>query len=102
MHARNDLLYYEGWAVPQAYRSGDWKLYFDPVKGVDGTNSGLALFNLKDDPAEEMNLSEKHPEKLEKMKSVALELVEDIESNGIPLGGNSNQVQSPKRAKWLK
>jgi arylsulfatase A len=101
VHARKDLLYYQGWAVPQAFRSGDWKLYFDRLKDVDGTNEGLALFNLKDDPAEQTNLSQKHPDKLNEMKSQALELVEDIENNAIPLGGKLDKVQKPKRGKWL-
>ncbi len=102
-HARTDLLYWHGWGVLQAIRVGDWKLYLDLVKEVPGTSEGPVLVNLVDDPAEQTNLSDKHPERVQAMKTLALERLADIEANGIPLGGPADNRKTEKtRGLWLK
>jgi arylsulfatase A-like enzyme len=102
-HARTDLLYWHGWGVLQAIRVGDWKLYLDLVKEVPGTSEGPVLVNLVDDPAEQTNLSDKHPERVQSMKTLALERLADIEANGIPLGGPADNRKTEKtRGLWLK
>ncbi len=102
-HARTDLLYWHGSGVLQAIRVGDWKLYLDLVKEVPGTSEGPVLVNLVDDPAEQANLSDKHPEKVQAMKTLALERLADIEANGIPLGGPADNRKTEKtRGLWLK
>jgi len=102
-HPRTDLLYWDGWAVPQAIRVGDWKLYFDEVKGVSGSDKGPALFNLAKDPAEQTNLSAEHPEKVKEMKALAEKQLADIEANAIPLGGPpSSRPAKKRRAMWLR
>ena len=52
-HPRTNLLYWQGWAVPQAIRVGDWKLYFDQVKEIQDSNKGPILIDLSKDPAEQ-------------------------------------------------
>lgn len=102
-HARTDLLYWHGSGVLQAIRVGDWKLYLDLVKEVPGTSEGPVLVNLVDDPAEQTNLSDKHPERVQAMKTLALERLADIEANGIPLGGPADNRKTEKtRGLWLK
>jgi len=102
-HARTDLLYWHGSGVLQAIRVGDWKLYLDLVKEVPGTSEGPVLVNLVDDPAEQTNLSDKHPERVQAMKTLALERLADIEANGIPLGGPAdNRKTETARGLWLK
>ena len=102
-HARTDLLYWHGWGVLQAIRVGDWKLYLDLVKEVPGTSEGPVLVNLVDDPAEQTNLSDKHAERVQSMKTLALERLADIEANGIPLGGPADNRKTEKtRGLWLK
>ncbi|MEQ1822310.1 MAG: sulfatase-like hydrolase/transferase, partial [Fimbriimonadaceae bacterium] len=65
----------------QAVRSGDWKLHVahshrhqTPPAGVDGKPAGevterieLSLYNLKDDPSEDHNVAEAHPEIVDKL-----------------------------------
>ncbi|MBL63674.1 MAG: arylsulfatase [Opitutae bacterium] len=102
-HARKNLLYWQGWAVPQAIRVGDWKLYFDKVKEIKGSDKGPVLVHLTKDPAEQTNVSEQHPEKVKEMKALADKLLTEIEENAISLGGPPNPRKTPpKRGQWLK
>lgn len=59
-----------------AYKKGDWVM-IPPYKGpkvfkgknIETANAGnYQLYNLKDDPNQQTNLAQKHPEKLEDMK----------------------------------
>jgi arylsulfatase A-like enzyme len=102
-HARRDLLYWDGWAAPQAIRVGDWKLYFDRVKEVPGTAAGPVLINLAEDPTEQTDLRNGQPDRVRALKELAIKRLADIEQQAIPLGGpvdNSNATQ--KRAQWLE
>jgi arylsulfatase A len=102
-HPRNRLLYWQGWAVPQAIRVGDWKLYLDKVKEIPGTNKAPVLIDLAKDPAEEKDLAAEYPGKVKNMKTLAEKLLKDIEENSIPLGGPQNPRNTPpKRGHWLK
>ena len=102
-HPRTNMLYWQGWAVPQAIRVGDWKLYFDQVKEIQGSNKGPILIDLSKDPAEQKNLSAQHPDKVKKMKTLAGNLLKEIEENAIPLGGPPIQQKgTKKKARWLK
>ncbi len=86
-HARSTLLYWNGWAGLEAVRVGEWKLFLTEVEGIANGDGRPALFHLKSDPAEETNVAERHPERVEAMQRIAEELVADIEANTIPLGG---------------
>ena len=102
-HPRTNMLYWQGWAVPQAIRVGDWKLYFDQVKEIQGSNKGPILIDLSKDPAEQKNLCAQHPDKVKKMKTLAGNLLKEIEENAIPLGGPPIQQKGTKKeARWLK
>ena len=102
-HPRTSLLYWQGWAVPQAIRVGDWKLYLDKVKEIQGSNKEPILIHLAKDPTEQTNLSEQNPEKVKEMKVLAEKLLKEIEENSIPLGGPQNPRNTPpKRGHWLK
>lgn len=68
-------------------REGDWKLYLAEVKDIPGSDKGPVLIYLKDDPAENINLSEEHPEKVQAMRALAKALVADIEAAAMSLGG---------------
>ena len=102
-HPRANMLYWQGWAVPQAIRVGDWKLYFDQVKEIQDSNKGPILIDLSKDPAEQENLSARYPDKVKEMKTLAGNLLKEIEENTIPLGGPSIQQKGAKKeARWLK
>jgi arylsulfatase A-like enzyme len=102
-HARTDMLYWHGWGVLQAIRVGDWKLYLDQIKEIPDSSEGPVLINLADDPAEQTNLSDKHPERVQAMRELALERLADIEAHAIPLGGPvDNRQPERKRGLWLK
>ncbi len=100
-HARGDLLYWHGWATPQAIRVGDWKLYFDEVKEIPETKAGPVLVNLADDPAEKTNLAEQHPDRVQSMLTRARTRLADVATHQLPLGGPEWKPQPPKPAKWL-
>jgi arylsulfatase A len=102
IHPRSSLLYWHGWAMAQAIRVGEWKLYLDKVKEIEGSNKGPVLIHLAKDPAEQDNLSEQHPDKVQDMKTLAEKLLKDIEENSIPLGGPPDpRKKSPKRGQWV-
>ncbi len=101
-HPRNSLLYWQGWAVPQAIRVGDWKLYLDKVKEIPGTSKAPVLIDLSKDPAEEKDLAAEYPGKVKNMKTLAEKLLKDIEENSTPLGGPPDtRKKSPKRGQWI-
>jgi arylsulfatase A len=102
-HPRKSLLYWHGWAMPQAIRVGDLKLYLDKVKEIPGTNKAPVLIDLSKDPAEEKDLASEYPEKVKELKELAIKLLSEIEENSISLGGPANpKKQSKKGAFWLK
>ena len=102
-HPRTSMLYWQGWAVPQAIRVGDWKLYLDKVKEIKGSNNGPVLIHLRSDPAEEKNMSQEHPDKVKEMKALAEKLLTEIEKNVVSLGGpQSPRKATKKRGLWLK
>lgn len=86
-HPRKHLLYWTGWAKPEAIRVGEWKLFFTEVKDIEDSDKGPVLIHLNEQPGELGNLCEKHPEKVQEMKTLADQLLADIEANGIPMGG---------------
>jgi len=103
-HPRQDLLFWEGWATPQAIRVGSWKLYFDEVKDIDGTEKGLALFDIATDLKEEHNLAATHPARVTEMQQQARAQLKNIREKSLPLGGKletapPNQIKSPR---WLE
>lgn len=103
IHPRKSLLYWHGWAMPQAIRVGDFKLYLDKVKEIPATNKGPVLIDLSKDPGEEKDLASEHPEKVKDMKALAEKLLSEIEGNSISLGGPANpKKQNKKGAFWLK
>lgn len=101
-HPRTNMLYWQGWAVPQAIRVGDWKLYFDQVKEIQDSNKGPVLIDLSKDPAEQKNLSAQYPDKVKEMKILAGNLLKEIEGSTIPLGGPPIQQKGAKESRWLK
>jgi arylsulfatase A len=100
-HPRKSLLYWHGWAMPQAIRVGDFKLYLDKVKEIPGTNKGPVLIDLSTDPGEEKDLASEHPEKVKDMKALAEKLLSEIEENSMPLGGPARKGER-KTGHWLK
>ena len=100
-HLRKDMLYWDGWAVPQAIRVGPWKLYFDQVKEVKGSKEGPVLIDLSTDIAEEEDFSEDHPDRVDEMLALARKRLEAIKAKSISLGGEPQQFPKTKMPRWL-
>jgi arylsulfatase A-like enzyme len=101
-HPRRDLIFWNGWAVPQAIRLNDWKLYFDEVEGVPGSEAGPALFDLASDPAEKNNLAASHPGRAAEMLLLAQEKLAGIATSPIALGGTPAGQAMPQQPRWLR
>lgn len=102
-HPRSNLLYFNGWATPQAIRVNEWKLYFDQIKEIKDSNLGPILINMEMDPIENVNRLKEFPSKVKSMQILAKKLLLEIEKNSIPLGGPANPKKgSVKKAVWLK
>ncbi len=101
---RKSLLYWEGWAMPQAIRVGQWKLYFDEVKEIPDTKNGPALFDLTNDLKEEHNLAKAQPERVAAMLAQARAQVKNIQQNALPLGGTPDNPAkvTTKTPRWLE
>ena len=100
-HPRKDLLYWHGMGGFHAIRAGNWKLFFNRQHAVSGLgtarktpeqaqmianySSGDAplLYNLKDDPGETIDLSDKYPDKVKEMKALADKRMAEIKSGNI-------------------
>jgi arylsulfatase len=107
-HPRKDLLYWHGMSVqPQAIRVGDWKLFFDRDHALRGSGTARRsaeqaariepyltaskkgdghapfLFNLRNDPGETEDLSEKFPERVREMEARAEAIFGKIMAEGI-------------------
>ncbi|MES2982352.1 MAG: sulfatase-like hydrolase/transferase [Verrucomicrobiota bacterium] len=87
---RAELLHWHGKsAKPQALTQGDWKLFLDqrdaltsadPTKKRDAPSSP-ALYNLREDFAEQKDLSLAFPDKVESLKQRANELLQELEAS---------------------
>jgi arylsulfatase A-like enzyme len=88
---RDELLYYYGGNELQAVRKGNWKLVFPhqyvsvTVPGRDGNpgksprdSTGLALYNLGNDPGEKYNVKDFNPAVVKQLESVAEKAREDL------------------------
>ena len=104
-HPRDELLYWEGWAKPQAIRVGKWKLFFDEVKDLAGSESGPVLFDLEADPGETRNLAAEHPEKVKEMLDAARKSLDSLQRSSLPLGGlpeeGAKATPPPAKPRWL-
>jgi arylsulfatase A len=58
--------YYINFGVPEVVRDSEWKLRRTKKEGTEN----IELFNLSWDPAERVNLADKYPEKVEKLKGL--------------------------------
>lgn len=99
---RQDLLLWDGWATPQAIRVGKWKLYFDTLPEIEGSDTGPVLFNLGNDIKETKNMAAQHPEKVTEMLALARKKLDSIAADSIPLGGGPKKPVVPPSPRWLR
>jgi len=91
-----------------AIRQGDWKLCFTNgsggwTKGKPKGNAKWLLFNLKEDLAEQTNLYDKHPEKVNELHKLMLKYINDGRSTaGEPQKNDVNVVLEKAQKKKKK
>jgi arylsulfatase A-like enzyme len=78
---RQQLLLWHGKGALRAFRQGKWKLVFNRKN-----DKPPQLFNLEKDPAEANDLSDKHPQRLQRMKATARRRQQAVQQNAIELG----------------
>jgi len=100
-HPRQHLLFWDGWGTPQAIRSGEWKLYLDRIPEIKGSDAGPVLIHLPQDPEEKNNQSAQHPQRVQTLKQLAQKQLDEIQANGMPLGGPPSRPAKPRQAAWL-
>jgi arylsulfatase A-like enzyme len=86
---RKELLYWHGKGQATAIRVGDWKLFFnagDQAPNDPQADDVPALYNLKNDPKEQHNLADKHPDKVRAMAARAKALLQDVYNHQVPIG----------------
>ncbi len=74
-------------STAKPFRDGDWKRYLSEVKDLPESDEDAVLIHLKEDPEEQTNLAQDHPEKVSAMRALAAKMVAEIKANAIPLGG---------------
>jgi len=86
-HPRKDLMYWHGSKGFQAIRVGDWKLFPEAKNAkLPGGSEGPALFHLKKDPSETVNLASQYPDRVKQMQALAKQQLDAIMEQKIPLG----------------
>ena len=65
----------------------EWKLYFDKIKEIEGSDLGPVLIDLSKDPAENVDRSKEFPERVKSMLALARELLKGLEQDRVQLGG---------------
>ena len=80
----HEYFFYSHWGTLEAVRWNDWKLRI--VKGEE------ALYNLKTDIGEKINLKEEHPEIVAQLKKAMQEFDAEVTKNARPVG----HVENPK------
>lgn len=77
---RAQLIQQDNWGACLGYRSGKWKLQrmakYDRQTGTI-SNSTFKLYDLDNDPSEQHNLMNRHPEVFERMKAELQRLLDD-------------------------
>jgi arylsulfatase A-like enzyme len=69
--AKHDHVYFElHWPTKRGVRQGDWVALQENTTALDPNANPVELYNLKDDLAQENNLADQYPEKLEAMKAL--------------------------------
>lgn len=87
--ARNELLYWHGKGPATAIRVGDWKLRFHAgdQKPLDpALADGPVLHHLAVDEREQVDLAERHPDRVHRMLHRAREALRDVYGRQVPLG----------------
>lgn len=93
-HPRSELLHWHGMhAQPQAFTSGDWKIFFDRRNALGGNAVGKpnakaegeaeipVLYNLRDDPEEAKDVSREFPDMVKTMEARAKELIGELDAS---------------------
>jgi arylsulfatase A-like enzyme len=75
---RTEFIYYTAQGQVNGIRVGEWKLL---LEGKGKKEQGPYLFNLATEISESTNLADKHPEKVNELKSRLEELDTEIEKN---------------------
>lgn len=90
---KHDFLYWEYAAGKGevAVRIGDYKAIKSGVNKKKDPK--IALYNLKEDPKEQTNIADQHPDIIEQVKKIMAE--EHVPSEAFPLGLEKKTVQSP-------
>ena len=82
-----------------AIRAGDWKLVAGVGSGAAVPKNGqMELYDLKDDPAETMNVIGQHPEVAERLKDQITEII----LNGRTRKGSKARNDTPVKMWWRK
>jgi arylsulfatase A-like enzyme len=80
-------MYWHGSKGFQAIRVGDWKLFPEAKNAkLPGGSEGPALFHLKKDPSETVNLASQYPDRVKQMQALAKQQLDAIMEQKIPLG----------------
>ncbi|TWU58890.1 Arylsulfatase [Rubripirellula tenax] len=77
-----------------SYRNGDWKVIHHDFPGKDSNGAEYELFNLVDDPFEQVNLATSKPVELKRMMNELIESLREHEAQYVV--GTSGQPVSPK------
>lgn len=86
-------------------RDGDWKVIYQYLKPSDADGATYQLFNLADDPFEQNNLADTHPDKLQALMirmSSSLEQYSAQYPLAAEVGSNELRPQIPKVAKTVR
>ena len=79
----------------------EWKLYFDKIKEIEGSDLGPVLIDLSKDPAENVDRSKEFPVRVKSMMALARKLLQEIEQDRIQLGGPQVKLEKIKQSRWL-
>lgn len=87
-------LYHEGWTISGKPYRVPWSVDPSAMANFDPLNTEWELYNIEEDPIQQVNVADQHPEKVKELEAI---FWEEAKKNDVyPVGGSLGRVLQPE------